>query len=67
MLLKGVGWAVIGYAFGIFGFAFTEFIDTFGSMDLVSAMVHSLVEGVKWPRTFIDLVTGNLDDKPISF
>ena len=67
MLLKGVGWAVIGYAFGIFGFAFTEFIDTFGSMDLVSAMVHSLVEGVKWPETFIDLVTGNLDDKPISF
>jgi hypothetical protein len=67
MLLKGVGWAVIGYAFGIFGFAFTEFIDTFGSMDLVSAMIHSLVEGVKWPGTFIDLVTGNLDDKSISF
>ena len=67
MLLKGMGWAVIGYAFGIMGFAFAEFVDTFGTLDLVSALVHSLVEGVKWPGTFFDLVTGNLDDKTISF
>ena len=63
MILKGLGWAFIGYCFGILGFASVEFIETFGTMDLVGALVHSLTEGVQWPGTFLDLVTGNLEDK----
>lgn len=63
MLLKGFGWAIIGYLFGILGFASVEFIEIFGTMDLVGALIHSLTEAVKWPATFYDLLTGNMEDK----
>ena len=59
MVIKAMGWLVIGYLFGILGFAFAEFGETLGEMDLASASIHSLSEGVKWPGTFYDLITGD--------
>ncbi len=64
MLVKAVGWLVVGYLFGIIGFALVEFFETFGEMDLVSALVHSLVEGIKWPASVVDLFTGKHGNRP---
>lgn len=64
MLVKAAGWIVVGYLFGILGFAFAEFFDTFGKMDLVTALIHSIVEGIKWPLTLFELVTGKTGGKP---
>ena len=51
MLIKGMGWAVIGYLFGIVGFGFAELASVIGEMGIVNALGHSFIEGVKWPHT----------------
>ena len=58
MLIKGMGWAVIGYLFGVVGFSIADFASIFGEMGIVNALGHAFVEGVKWPHTiFIALTT----------
>ena len=64
MIVKSVGWLFVGYLFGILGFGLAEFFDTFGEVDLITALVSALAEGIRWPLTLFELITGRTADKP---
>ena len=64
MIVKSVGWLVIGYLFGILGFGLAEFFDSFGEVDLITALINALSEGIRWPLTLLDLILGRTADKP---
>jgi hypothetical protein len=59
-MIKAIIWVLIGYVFGVAGFALASLLSAWGSSDMTNVLTEALMFGVTWPSTVWDLLTGNL-------